>query len=52
MTDNSKPNPGSDAAILLGCRCPIFDNASGKGYLGLGKRFWINEDCLVHTSKK
>lgn len=29
-----RPNPGSPAARELGCRCPILDNAHGKGYLG------------------
>lgn len=30
----TKPTPGSDAAISLGCKCPVLDNAHGRGYLG------------------
>lgn len=25
-----KPNPGSQEALDLGCRCPVFDNCHGK----------------------
>jgi len=38
-------NPGSDAAIKLGCTCPVLDNAHGRRNDGL---FWINGDCPVH----
>jgi hypothetical protein len=40
-----KPNPGSDAAIELGCTCPVLDNAHGRHDDGL---FWITSDCPVH----
>ena len=40
-----KPNPGSDAAIALGCTCPVLDNAHGRHDDGL---FWITSDCPVH----
>lgn len=26
----SIPNPGSDAAIKMGCTCPVLDNAHGR----------------------
>jgi len=26
-----KPNPGSDEAIKLGCKCPVLDNEHGAG---------------------
>lgn len=29
-----KPNPGSPAALSLGCTCPVLDNAHGRGYMG------------------
>lgn len=28
------PNPGSDEAIAAGCRCPVLDNAHGRGWMG------------------
>jgi len=46
------PNPGSDAALDLGCTCPVLDNAHGRG---VGKDpktgetlFWYTADCKVH----
>jgi len=48
------PNPGSDAAIALGCTCPVLDNAHGKGYLGGVKNekghlvFVISGGCPLH----
>jgi len=27
---STTPNPGSEAALKLGCRCPVFDNNHGK----------------------
>lgn len=27
-----KPNPGSDEAVALGCKCPRMDNCYGRGY--------------------
>nr|DAG02338.1 MAG TPA: hypothetical protein [Myoviridae sp. ctRci5] len=44
------PNPGSDAAIKMGCTCPVLDNARGKGIMGDGEKhgYWITSDCLLH----
>lgn len=42
------PNPGSDAAVAAGCRCPILDNAHGAGVLGLGHAWYINQRCSLH----
>lgn len=39
------PPPGSDAALALGCRCPVLDNAHGRGVEG---RFWMSADCPLH----
>ena len=46
-----KPNPGSDAAIVLGCLCPVLDNHHGEGWaLYSGTMlFWITADCPVHA---
>ena len=45
----SKPNPGSDEAIELGCKCPILDNAKGRGaYFGPPGSFIISSACPIH----
>lgn len=41
------PNPGSAAAIALGCTCPVLDNGHGKGR-GDGA-FWITDRCPLHS---
>lgn len=53
---NETPPPGSDAALDLGCRCPVLDNAHGKGYLGGAKDketgetlYVITADCPLHA---
>lgn len=40
------PPPGSDAALALGCSCPVVDNARGRGVEGRG--FTVNCACEVH----
>jgi hypothetical protein len=46
------PNPGSDEAIKLGCKCPVIENHHGKGVQASdGLRFWYNADCPVHCVK-
>ena len=51
------PNPGSDEALALGCKCPVIDNEYGKGVPwprtdGLDPNghpsFWISQDCPLH----
>lgn len=32
--ETETPNPGSDEALERGCRCPVLDNAHGRGYMG------------------
>jgi hypothetical protein len=44
---NNLPNPGSDAAIDMGCTCPVLDNGHGRINDGKGP-FWITEKCPVH----
>ena len=45
------PNPGSDEARELGCRCPVLDNAHGRGAWGTSGDdavFWTSETCPLH----
>jgi len=43
------PTPGSDAAIRLGCTCPVLDNSHGQGWMGAEQQlFWVNGNCPVH----
>lgn len=51
------PNPGSDAAIAAGCKCPVLDNGHGRGIPwpredGLDPNeypsFYINLNCPIH----
>lgn len=47
---NEIPNPGSNEAIEMGCRCPVMDNRRGLGIPGPdGQRlFWFAESCRLH----
>lgn len=44
------PDPGSDAAIDLGCTCAVLDNNHGRGAYEIDGRpqFWINGGCKIH----
>ena len=45
------PTPGSDEALELGCRCPVLDNAHGRGAMdtsGDDAEFWISAACPLH----
>jgi hypothetical protein len=47
--NNKVPNPGSDEALAIGCKCPVLDNCRGKGYLTPGSgTFCIAEHCPIH----
>lgn len=48
MNKSFIPNPGSKEAIDFGCKCPVLDNAHGKGYLGIEGVFVFNESCPLH----
>ena len=51
MADAPTPNPGSDEALELGCRCPVLDNAHGRGAMGTSgddAEFWTNAACPLH----
>lgn len=52
---NTKPNPGSDEAVALGCKCPRMDNCYGKGGRIVDNQlqfahpqFVISGDCELH----
>ena len=49
MNDGT-PNPGSDAALALGCRCAILDNNHGKYAPWAPDGWWITDGCPVHAS--
>ena len=51
MTDQPKektPNPGSDAALDMGCTCPVLDNAHGRGYGGVPGQYAMKANCPLH----
>lgn len=50
----SDPKPGSPEAVKAGCKCPVMDNAQGKGRGGCGEDFgwWVNARCELHGKKK
>lgn len=37
------PNPGTQAALDLGCKCPVLDNRDAGGYL-----FYYSAACELH----
>lgn len=47
MADGDVPSPGSDEALDQGCRCPVLDNAHGRGYMGTD-RYVTRPDCPLH----
>mgnify|MGYP001582440674 CR=1 FL=1 len=49
MSENM--SPGSPEAVTKGCRCPVIDNAHGRGCGWGPDNFWINEDCPMHGQK-
>ena len=48
---NAVPNPGSDEALRLGCKCAVLDNAHGHGYMGQPGVFVYTEGCPVHWTR-
>lgn len=45
---NRIANPGSDAAIADGCRCPRMDNSYGRGYYCQEGVFVYTQGCPLH----
>ena len=52
MKKHDVPNPGSNAAFVLGCTCPVVDNQYGRGYMGQRNVFVYQRDCPIHTPAK
>jgi hypothetical protein len=51
MQEAFVPNPGSEEAIALGCRCPVLDNGHGRGWNvdAQGKSVFVfNIECPPH----
>jgi hypothetical protein len=42
------PNPGSDEALDLGCRCAVLDNNHGRSAPWPPDGWWITVGCPVH----
>lgn len=45
------PNPGSDAAVKLGCSCPRMDNGRGNPEIGRIRGFIVVVGCPLHSPK-
>jgi hypothetical protein len=45
-------HPGSPKAREQGCKCPIMDNAHGRGIGGDGARYgWVmSSQCMLHAA--
>lgn len=52
MTKSTEPAPGSEAAKLAGCTCPVLDNRNGRGLVIDGRIVYVyRKDCPLHDSK-
>lgn len=40
--------PGSTGARAKGCKCPVMDNASGRGMMCIEGIYAMRQDCPVH----
>jgi hypothetical protein len=43
------PNPGSDTALSMGCKCPVLDNGHGRRAPYAPDGWWITQGCPVHA---
>lgn len=48
MSEDKRPNPGSDEALALGCLCPVLDNGHGRGSMWGDDVFVFVVGCPVH----
>lgn len=48
MWADNAPNPGSDEARTLGCKCPILDNNHGLRAPWPPDNWWTAMGCPVH----
>lgn len=52
------PTPGSPEAVAEGCRCPVLDNAAGRGAWGthdmpFEKKVWTHAgNCPLHGGRR
>ena len=54
MTSNGSwlpnaPNPGSDKALTMGCKCAVLDNHHGHRGMDNPYGWWITVGCPVHN---
>lgn len=52
-TANHEPkwlSPGSDEAVAHGCRCPVIDNARGRGWMG-GMKDKQGRTIFIYSAK-
>lgn len=49
---NAPPNPGSDEAVALGCRCAVYDNNRGRYAPWPPDGWWITDSCPLHGTKE
>lgn len=48
--EDPTPNPGSDAALAQGCKCPVLDNGHGDQALADDRGgFIVTVGCPLHT---
>lgn len=47
----TRPTPGSDAAIAQGCTCPVLDNGHGNPQIGVTRGWYIAGDCPLHANR-
>lgn len=45
---NAVPHPGTDAALMRGCKCPVIDNGYGRGWMGQAGVFVYTVGCPLH----
>jgi hypothetical protein len=45
------PNPGSDAALVDGCKCPVLDNGRGWGSRYGEGTYVVRDDCPLHSKR-
>lgn len=45
--------PGSEKAGQNGCKCPVLDNAHGRGRYGDGEKYgwWVVASCKLHAEQ-
>lgn len=46
---NGVPNPGTRAAKVQGCRCPVMDNWRGSPEIGRIRGFIVVQGCPLHA---